>query len=148
MTDHHDHSVAGARAASEADDLDSWVASFLASDGSDNAALGKELKAQKDIWIGPIEIEFERLHRLAGPADQPTLERLTDDDVETVEGMVDSLEDGWEPAPFVVSFSEDHLVLEDGNHRVEGLRRAGHDRYWSVVGFDTDAERTAFLDSM
>ena len=35
--------------------------------------------------------------------------------------------------------------LEDGNHRVEGLRRAGEDEAWAVVSFDSTEERDRFL---
>ena len=136
--------VEGARAAAAADDLGAWVRAYLSTDGSDNEVLGEQLDEVKNVWIGPLVISFDRLHRLAGPADQPTLERLTDDDIETVEGMEESIEEGWEPGPLVASFSEDHLVLEDGNHRVEGLRRAGNDGYWTIIGFADEAERARY----
>jgi hypothetical protein len=45
----------------------------------------------------------------------------------------------------VVSYGASGLVLEDGNHRVEGLRRSGHHDYWAVVGFDEDHQRHEFL---
>ena len=133
-----------ARAASDAGRLGSWVAEFLASPGSDNAELGEALAAKYTLWDGPLELPFDHLHRLAGPPDQPTLERLDSDDLETVDEMRDSIEDGWTPPPFVATWQDDHLVLEDGNHRVEGLRRSGHATYWCVVGFDDDESRRRF----
>lgn len=135
-----------ARAASERGDLAAWIREFLSSPGSDNAALADEL-AERDLhWVGPVQLAFDRLHRLAGPPDQPTVDRLDDDDEETVEGMVASItDDGWEPAPAVVTYDAelDQFVVEDGNHRIEALRRAGNESWWSVVGFasETDAER-------
>ncbi len=36
-------------------------------------------------------------------------------------------------------------MLEDGNHRVEGLRRANTDLTWAVVAFDDADERDAFV---
>jgi hypothetical protein len=35
--------------------------------------------------------------------------------------------------------------VEDGNHRIEGLRRSGLSDHWAVVGFDDDDQRQAFL---
>lgn len=127
-------------AARAADDgqLARWMTDFLASDGSDNAELGRQLADDHPIWFGPLQIDFDRLHRLAGPPSQPTLERLDDDDLVTVESMQDSIDDGWNPPPFVVTWNGDHLVLEDGNHRIEGLRRNGHDRWWCIVGVRTE----------
>ncbi len=148
MPDGSNPSLADARAAAERGDLARWVRDFLGTDGSDNAELGMQLFEQKASWTGPIELEFDDLHRLAGPPDQPTLERLTDEDLDTVDDMADSVEDGWEPPPLVVSIDADgQMVVEDGNHRTEGLRRAGHRKYWSVVGFDDDDQRAAFLAS-
>ncbi|NND76396.1 MAG: hypothetical protein HKN44_15465 [Ilumatobacter sp.] len=144
MSDDHDFSVDGAQAAADRDELAAWVAAFLESPGSDNAALGKQLREEVTEWTGPVRLPFDDLHRLAGPPDQPTLERLGDDDLETVEGMEESIEEGWEPPPLIVTFQHDHLVVEDGNHRTEGLRRAGHDGYWSVIGFEQALDREKF----
>jgi hypothetical protein len=35
----------------------------------------------------------------------------------------------------VVAYRNDQLVLEDGNHRVETLRRAGRRAAWAIVNF-------------
>jgi hypothetical protein len=144
MSKDRSFSVDDARAAADAGRLASWVADFLASPGSDNAELGEQLASEYPVWQGPIELPFDRLHRLAGPPDQPTLERLDSDDLETVDAMEDSIDDGWTPPPFVVTWQDDHLVLEDGNHRVEGLRRSGHDDYWCVVGYGDEDARSDF----
>jgi hypothetical protein len=65
------------------------------------------------------------------------------DDVEYLGAKV---EEGWEPPPMVVTFRDDQLVLEDGNHRTEGLRRAGARAAWAVVSFESTAERDHFLE--
>jgi hypothetical protein len=45
----------------------------------------------------------------------------------------------------IVSDQGDHLRLEDGNHRVEALRRAGIDQAWAVIGFGDPEERDRFI---
>lgn len=139
-----DFTIEGARAAAASGDLGAWATAFLRSPGSDNAELADTLSDEMKYWIGPVELPFDELNRLAGPPDQPTLGRLDDDDLETVEGMQDSIEDGWTPAPLVVSTRKGQLVVEDGNHRIEGLRRAGATAYWAVVGFTDTEERDRF----
>ena len=52
--------------------------------------------------------------------------------------------EGWEPPPLVVTWKGGQLVVEDGNHRLEGLRRAEVDEAWAVVGFEREADRDAF----
>jgi hypothetical protein len=44
----------------------------------------------------------------------------------------------------IVSHRDGQLVLEDGNHRVEGLRRAGKDHAWAVIAFEDPGERDRF----
>jgi hypothetical protein len=59
--------------------------------------------------------------------------------------MSDSTEDGWEAPPLIVSYRDSQLVVEDDNHRIEGLRRCGHAEYWALVGFDDDDQRRTFM---
>jgi hypothetical protein len=148
MSDHDSpFSVDGARSAAERDDLDTWVRRFLASPGSDNAVLGEQLTREPHWWIGPVRLPIGSLHRLAGPPDDPVLCPVDDDywrdDVDEMAEKID--DDGWEPPPVVVMFRNDQLVLEDGNHRVEGLRRAGENEAWAVVGFESTEARDRFL---
>jgi len=146
MDVNHEHSVEAARRAADAGQMSEFVRSFLGAPGSDNVELGRQLADEVVSWHGPVRLPFDRLHRLAGPPDEPALGRPDDDDLDTIESMHDSVDDGWEPEPLVVTYNErlDQLVLEDGNHRVEGLRRAGHDDYWSIVGFRSDAAREGY----
>lgn len=146
MTDEHEYSVSTARAAAERDQLTEWVAEFLASPGSDNAALAEKLSEPPRLWIGPLRLRIDRLHRLAGPPDAPVLCPVDDDywrdDVAEMAEQID--EEGWEPPPVVVTFQSGQLVLEDGNHRVEGLRQAGEEEAWAIVGFERAEDRDAF----
>ena len=59
--------------------------------------------------------------------------------------MADKVESGWEPPPVIVTTRGDQLVLEDGNHRVESLRRSGERTAWAVIGFTSFEERDRFV---
>ncbi len=152
MTDEDDrsspdrYSVDAARAAADRDDLGTWVAEFLASPGSDNADLADQLAQRPQCWLGPVQLPLDQLNRLAGPPDAPVMEAVDDDEWgRGVEEMAERIEDGWEPPPVVVTHRDDQLVLEDGNHRVESLRRAGRTKAWAVVNFDDCDERERFV---
>jgi hypothetical protein len=141
----HEYSVQSAQAAAKRDELGDWVARFLASPGSDNAPLAGILSDPPRYWLGPVQLPLNRLHRLAGPPGEPVLCPLSEDEWgEDVEEMEHLVEEGWEPPPVIVTYKNGQLVLEDGNHRVEGLRRAGGPQAWAVVGFEDPAERTRF----
>ena len=149
MTD-EEYSVDGAREAAERGELGTWVEQFLASPGSDNAELAAGLSEQLTSWFGPVQLPISRLQRLAGPPDEPVLcpvdDEFWDDRVDDMAERVE--EDDWEPAPVIVSLRENGLVLEDGNHRVESLRRAGRDETWAIVGFETEADRQRFAEEL
>ena len=63
-----------------------------------------------------------------------------------VREMSDSVEDGWEPPPLLVSRREGKYLLEDGNHRYETLRRSGATHAWVILLFANEAERGRFLE--
>ncbi len=146
MSDDHEYSVEAAREAAELGELDAWVASFLTSPGSDNAALADRLSKPPRWWLGPVQVPVDRLQRLAGPPDAPVLCPVDEDYWrDDVEDMAARIEDRWEPPPVIVSHRDGQLVLEDGNHRVEGLRRAGKERAWAVIAFEDPEERDRFV---
>jgi len=145
MSDGRKYSVESARAAAERDALGEWVAEFLASPGSDNEVLAEQLTTPGRCWLGPVEVPIDRLNRLAGPPDAPVLCPVDEDYWDDrVDDMEEKVEDGWEPPPVIVTARGDQLVLEDGNHRVESLRRAGEDTAWAIIGFADADERDDF----
>ena len=149
MSDGNEYTVQTARQAGERDELEEWVTRFLASPGSDNAALAEQLCEPRRWWLGPVELPIDQLHRLAGPADQPVLEVVEEDDWrDDVDDLAERIEEDedWEPPPSIVSFRKNgQLVLEDGNHRVEALRRTGEKCTWAIVCFEDPEERDRFV---
>ena len=139
-------SVEAAREAAARDQLGAWVSRFLGSPGSDNPELGELLSDRLRFWAGPLKVPLNELNRLAGPADAPVLVALDEDDWhDGVDDMAERVEHGWEPPPVVVSYRDEELVLEDGNHRVESIRRAGQHDTWAVIGFEDERARDIFL---
>jgi hypothetical protein len=135
-----------ARDAAARDQLGDWVTGFLASPGSDNAELAKLLDEAPRWWVGPVQMPLAGLPRLAGPPDHPVLEPVPEDEWrDDVDDLARRIEDGHEPPPVVVSHADGKLMLEDGNHRVEALRRAGRDQTWAVIGFDSPEARDRFI---
>ena len=139
-------SVEAARAAAGRDELGVWVSRFLGSPGSDNAELGELLSERLRFWVGPLKLPLDELNRLAGPPDAPVLVALEEDEWhDRVDDMAERAATGWEPPPVIVSYRNEELVLEDGNHRVESIRRAGRGDVWAVIGFEDARARDVFL---
>jgi hypothetical protein len=146
MSDDHRFTVEAAREAAARGELAAWVARFLASPGSDNAPLADKLTERPRCWLGPVLVPVDRLHRLAGPPDAPVLCPVDEDFWrDDVEDLAERIEDRWEPPPVIVSHRDGRLMLEDGNHRVEGLRRAGRGHAWAVIAFEDPEERDRFV---
>jgi hypothetical protein len=142
----HPYSLDSARQAAERDELAAWVAEFLASPGSDNAPLAEILAQRPGNWAGPVSLPIDQLNRLAGPPGAPVLEEVAEDEWrDDVEELKERVEEGWEPPPLIVTCKDDEFLVEDGNHRIEGLRRAGIEEAWSIVNFEDPAARDRFL---
>jgi hypothetical protein len=140
-----DHSVDSARVAAEVDELGDWVRQFLASPGSDNAELAAQLSDPPRSWLGPVRLPLDDLSRLAGPPGHPVLVEADESEWrDDVDDMARTIEEGRELPPVIVTHDDGNLLLEDGNHRVEALRRAGATWTWAVVGFDDPDERARF----
>ena len=94
-----------------------------------------------------MRLPLDQLNRLAGPSGHPVLVEVDEDGWrDDVDDLEEKVEEGWEPPPMVVTYRDDQLHLEDGNHRVEGLRRTGETEAWAVVSFGSEEERDHFLE--
>jgi len=137
-------SLASARAAAEADRIAEWVGDFLSSRGSDNVVLAAALAQARHWWLGPVRVPLDDLVRLAGPEDEALVPIEAEEWHEDVREMEESLEEGWEPPPLLAEWQDDRLLLQDGNHRAEALRRDGEDHAWVLVYFPDEAAREEF----
>ena len=127
-------SLKSARQAADDDRLADWVTDFLASPGSDNEALAAALALGDTSYLGPVRFELDRLTPMAGPDEAEVVVAIPEQEwEEDVASMTDSLEDGWEPPPLLVSERPDGFYLEDGNHRHESLRRNGETEAWAII---------------
>jgi len=68
---------------------------------------------------------------------------------ERVDRMVESLEKGWKPVPFIATdIWNDELELNDGSHRVAALKRFGVKTYPTVFYFKDQLALDNFLKSL
>ncbi len=140
--------LAGARAAAvDERELARWVGAFLASDGSDNEILAAALARERHWWLGPLRVPVDELVRLAGPEDDAWCAIEPEEWEGDVDGMADSLDDGWEPPPLLAEYQDGRLLLQDGNHRYEALVRAGDSHAWTLVYFADRSDREAFRET-
>ncbi len=147
MTGDQRFSLASSKRAADEGRLDQWVVDFLASPGSDNAALAAALAMSGATYLGPIRFELDRITPMAGPDGDAVVVPIAKEDWESdVEAMEHSIMEGWYPPPLLVSHHDGKYFLEDGNHRYETLRRSGATHAWAILLFEDEAERGRFLE--
>jgi FMN phosphatase YigB (HAD superfamily) len=140
----HRFSLAAAAAAAREGCTPLWVGDFLASHGSDNVVLAAALAQRPHWWLGPVRVPLRALVRLAGPEDGLEWHIDPAEWEHEVQAMGDELTHGWEPPPLLAQWTPRGLLLHDGSHRLEALRRAGAHDAWALVWFDDEADRHAF----
>jgi len=136
MDDARRFTLGSARAAAADGELARWVGDFLASAGSSNEVLAAALAQDRHWWLGPVEVPVDDLVRLAGPEDETLCLIEPEEWEDDVDGMEESLDDGWQPPPLLAEYQDGRLLLQDGNHRFEALLRAGASHAWTLVYFD------------
>jgi hypothetical protein len=136
--------LASARRAAADDRTAIWVGEFLASRGSDNAILAAALAQKQHWWLGPVEVPLDALVRLAGPEREALVRIERREWEDDVEGMEESIDEGWEPPPLLAEYQQGRLLLQDGNHRYEALVRAGAETAWVLIYFEDPRERDEF----
>jgi len=147
VTDDQKFSLASAMRASDEGLLAEWVSDFLASPGSSNPALAAALAMRGATYLGPIRFALDRITPMAGPDGDDVIVPVSKEDWEfDVEGMEQSVDQGWHPPPLIVSHRDGKYFLEDGNHRCETLRRAGTTEAWTILLFADEVERDRFLN--
>ena len=140
-------SLTSAQRAADEDRLAEWVVDFLSSPGSSNPDLAAALAMKGTIYLGPIRFALDRLTPMAGPEGDEVVVPVAKEDWESdVESMEQSIEEGWQPPPLLVSHHDGEYLLEDGNHRCETLRRSGANYAWTILLFADEVERDRFLN--
>ena len=136
-TQHFEFSVEEAISFSEDGRIEGWVHAFLNGPGR-NPELSAGLKLIERFWRGPIEIDLSNLVKCCGPGlefDEPeeAWERRTDE-------ISRKLDEGVNLPPLIAQYRDGELSLRDGNHRCGGLEKAGVERYWVIIWYDSELD--------
>lgn len=122
-----------------AQDVEEWVHSFLLGPGN-NKALSDGLKLQRRHWSGPVRLPLLLLSRCCGPEEGMEFAIPQESWEERIGRMERLLASGWEPAPLIVHYEGGLLVIRDGNHRHEAMRRQGAQSCYAIIWCDSAEE--------
>jgi len=115
--------------------IQEWIYDFLNSNGG-NRSLLKGLKMKKRYWRGPYEIEIDKLKRCCGP--EKDMEYIVSNEefeinVNHLKGVIN---DNGELAPLITEYVNGTLIVRDGNHRLEALKRCGTTKLWVLTWYN------------
>jgi len=112
--------------------LQEWINDFLNSEGG-NRGLLEGLKIKKRYWRGPYEIDIDKLIRCCGP--EKNMEYIVSKEAfeKNVNHLKEIFDQKGELPPLIAEYVNGCLIVRDGNHRLEALRRCGIKKYWVLV---------------
>ena len=133
-------STRAAQQAAALGQLEPWLYRYLQAGAWANPGLLKGLQRKRRWWLGPLEIELNRLSRCCGP--EPGMEyRVPAEAWNKKTGtLAEHLSDAWEIPPLIVMYDQGQLSVRDGNHRHEAMRRKGWRACWVVIWHNSLAE--------
>jgi hypothetical protein len=128
--------------------LAEWVQDYLRLSG-DNDVLAADLLREATCNSGLINYPLDQLRKLLGPSESFDYPEDPSIYEQRVTSMMESLKNGWKPAPFIASkIWADDFELHDGAHRAEAMRRLGIKEYPTVFFFKNDKQRKSFIDQI
>lgn len=112
--------------------IEEWVHLFLNSIG-DNKPLSDGLKLEKRFWLGPIAISINDLNRCCGP--ESNMEYFNSDDSwdKEIKKFQKLIKDEWDMPPLIAENIRGELIIRDGNHRLEAMKRENFDKCFVII---------------
>jgi len=119
--------------------LEEWIHDFLITMGkNENLSLG--LKKEKRYWVGPITVSLDKLYRVCGTEKNIKFREGEERWEKRINRIINGIKSGWEMPPFIVTYKRRKLIIADGSHRHEALKRRGFKKYWAVIWYDSVEE--------
>ena len=131
--------------------LEDWVHAYLLSDGR-NKPFSDGLKMAERIYLGPITLPLDLLHRCAGPVHEGLPYQIHPEVWErNVRKLMDAASNGADIPPLIAHYvipegkQDGEFELNDGNHRHEACIRAGISVFPTIIWITEEADRDDFI---
>ena len=119
--------------------LEDWIHEFLTTSGK-NEGLSTGLKKEKRFFVGPRNIDLDKLQRICGPEENIEYHESQERWEGKVQRILSGIKDGWEMPPLIVKYKRGKLFIADGNHRYEALKRQRFKKYWTIIWYNSMKE--------
>jgi len=113
--------------------LEEWVHLFLCGEGG-NQAFSDGLKLEPRIYHAPRMMSLNQFERCCGPEKSMKWQISASDFRKNVKAIMKKYKTGnWDMPPLIINNVNGKHELNDGNHRLEALRRLGVNEYWVII---------------
>ncbi|KRE55926.1 hypothetical protein ASL11_34910 [Paenibacillus sp. Soil750] len=88
---------------------------------------------QKRYYLGPLEVEINRLDRVVGP--EQHMEYVENEDWwnYNINQICERIEGGWDMPPLIAENRNGIFSIRDGNHRLGALEKLKKEKYFVII---------------
>lgn len=90
--------------------------------------------------LGPLFIELDKLKRCCGPEPEIQFVVPADGWENHISYFQSLIRNGWNMPPLIAYNEGNYLLVNDGNHRLEAMRREGIEKCWVIIWESNSAE--------
>ena len=150
----HDFTVRGALRCAEQGRLEAWIQAYLNTGKAFHQRLAAWFDREERFWTGPVEVPLGRLIRRYGPEEAMLWKESRENWERRVTAIQNAFEEPREMPPMIARAVREELggeagvfrlLLNDGAHRHEALKRLGETTFWVLLWFDSAAQQREFI---
>jgi len=113
--------------------LEEWIHLFLCGEGN-NKDFSDGLKLRPRKFFAPEIMSFSKFERCCGPECNMKFQIPEENFLKRVEDIASLYNKGdWDMPPLIINREDNKYELNDGNHRLEALKKLGIDQYWVII---------------
>jgi len=131
-------SLDSARQAAAEGRLHDWVIDYLKDPDHNHRSLAAIIQGQRPTFEGPILVPLNEIRRIAGPGSEMKYQKPPDDWEREISAIATNIAGPDDLPPMIVRVHADHISVPDGNHRIDALKKLGHDEGWAILWHDSD----------
>lgn len=124
-------------------ELEKWVHLFLCNEG-DNIPFSEGLKLEPRKYYAPVLMNLNLFARCCGPENNVKFQISESGFNANVNAIMSKYQNGdWDMPPLIINHTENKYELNDGNHRLEALKRLNINEFWVII-WETDETKIRF----
>ena len=122
--------------AAEQSQLESWILTYLEGPAN-NRPFADGWRREQRYWHGPLELHLRALTRVCGPEPEMAYQVTLDAWRNHTSKIARSFRSLTDFPPLIVEYTDDKLLISDGNHRHHVFNTLGLEMCWVILWYPT-----------